>query len=89
MGEFNIENSYTLDKIKDNKNDIEELLIKTEDIFKNKESIELTDKELQLFLNGVKLKKEKKEDIYKMYNNRKFIGIGIVEKNRLKRDIIV
>ena len=89
VGEFNIENSYTLDKIKDNKNDIEELLIKTEDIFKNKESIELTDKELQLFLNGVKLKKEKKEDIYKMYNNRKFIGIGIVEKNRLKRDIIV
>lgn len=89
VGEFNIENSYTLDKIKDNKNDIEELLIKTEDMFKNKESIELTDKELQLFLNGVKLKKEKKEDIYKMYNNRKFIGIGIVEKNRLKRDIIV
>ena len=89
VGDFNIKKSYLLKEIKQSSQNIENLLITTEEMFKNKESIELTDKELQLFLNGVKLKKEKKEDFYKIYNNKQFIGTGIVEKGRLKRDVIV
>ena len=89
VGDFNIKKSYLLKEIKQSSQNIENLLITTEEMFKNKDSIELTDKELQLFLNGVKLKKEKKEDFYKIYNNKQFIGTGIVEKDRLKRDVIV
>ena len=56
---------------------------------KNAENIQLTDKELQLFLNGVKLKVQKDDGIFKVYNNNVFIGTGIVEKSRLKRDVII
>ena len=55
----------------------------------NKEKIELDDRKLRLFLNGVQLTSDKKEGIYKIYNNNKFIGIGIVENKLLKRDIVL
>ena len=88
VGDFYISNSYTLNVIKKEEK-IENLIIAIEDIFKEKEKIELSNKELKLFLNGVKLKINKKDDIYKVYNNSIFIGIGIINKNMLKRDVIV
>ena len=51
------------------------------EIFKNKEKIELDDRKLRLFLNGVQLTIGKEDGTYKIYNNNKFIGIGIVENN--------
>lgn len=89
VGEFNIKNSYMLNEIKENTESIEKFLISIEDLFKNAENIQLTDKELQLFLNGVKLKIQKDDGIFKIYNNNVFIGTGIVEKSRLKRDVII
>ena len=89
VGEFNIKNSYMLNEIKENTESIEKFLISIEDLFKNGENIQLTDKELQLFLNGVKLKVQKDDGIFKIYNNNVFIGTGIVEKSRLKRDVII
>ena len=89
VGEFNIKNSYMLNQIKENTESIEKFLISIEDLFKNAENIQLTDKELQLFLNGVKLKIQKDDGIFKIYNNNVFIGTGIVEKSRLKRDVII
>ena len=89
VGEFNIKNSYMLNQIKENIESIENFLISIEDLFKNIEDIQLTDKELQLFLNGVKLKIQKDDGIFKIYNNNVFIGIGIVEKSRLKRDVVI
>ena len=73
----------------DNKEFIEENFIQFEEIFENKEKIELDDRKLRLFLNGVQLTSDKKEGIYKIYNNNKFIGIGIVENKLLKRDIVL
>lgn len=89
VGEFSIKNSYMLNEIKENTESIEKFLISIEDLFKNAENIQLTDKELQLFLNGVKLKVQKDDGIFKVYNNNVFIGTGIVEKSRLKRDVII
>ena len=52
-------------------------------------NIELSQKELKMFFNGVQLKKDCRNDIYRIYNENNFIGIGIINNNVLKRDIIV
>ena len=64
-------------------------LITIEELFKEKENIELNDRKLELFLNGVKLTQNKPDGIYKIYNNKNFIGIGIIKDNLLKRDIVI
>ena len=47
-------------------------------------------KQLDKFLNGVKIRIDKQENICRIYNeNNEFIGIGTIEKNFLKRDIIL
>ena len=92
VGEFDINNAITIDKLKENINNEEFLnkyFIKLEDIFKNKDIINLNDKKTELFLNGVCLNYQLKSDIYKIYNNNKFIGIGVLKENILKRDIIL
>lgn len=89
VGEFNISNSVTLEQIQNNPNELEKHLITIEDIFKDKEIINLDNKKLQLFLNGVQLNTNKEEGIYKIYNANKFIGIGCVKDNKLKRDIVL
>lgn len=89
VGEFNISNSITLEQIQNNPNELEKYLITIEDIFKDKENINLDNKKLQLFLNGVQLNLNKEEGIYKIYNANKFIGIGCIKKNKLKRDIVL
>lgn len=92
VGNFNIKEAITIEQLEnniDNKEFIEENFMQFEEIFKNKEKIELDDRKLRLFLNGVQLTSGKKEGIYKIYNNNKFIGIGIVENKLLKRDIVL
>ena len=89
VGEFNISNSITLEQIQNNPNELEKYLITIEDIFKDKVNINLDNKKLQLFLNGVQLNFNKEEGVYKIYNANKFIGIGCIKKNKLKRDIVL
>ena len=92
VGQFNISNSITIEaskKQEEFKNIISKNLITVEQLFKEKENIELNDKKLELFLNGVKLTQSKPDGIYKIYNNNNFIGIGIIKDNLLKRDIII
>lgn len=89
VGEFEIKDSINIEDIKNNQYLLEEKIISIEKFFNDKEKIELNDKELQLFLNGVMLTKQNIEGIYKIYNNDKFIGLGIISNNRLKRDIIL
>ena len=89
VGEFKISNSITLEQIQNNPNELEKYLITIEDIFKDKENINLDNKKLQLFLNGVQLNTNKEEGIYKIYNANKFVGIGCVKDNKLKRDIVL
>lgn len=65
------------------------LYINRREFFKNKEKIELNEKAFQLFLNGVKLNNNKEDGVYRIYNNNKFIGTGIIKNKLLKRDVII
>lgn len=90
VNEFNINQSIKLEDLEkmDLKN-IEEYIINVEDIFKDKEKIVLKESDdLKFFLNGVKLKYNLPDEIYRIYNKEKFIGIAILENKLLKRDII-
>ena len=89
VGEFEIQDSVNIEEIKNNQRLLEERIISIEKFFNDKEKIELNDKELQLFLNGVMITKQNVEGLYRVYNNANFIGLGIISNNKLKRDIII
>ena len=92
VGEFSIENSITLEEILNAENPynvLEKNIITLEEFFKDKETINLNEKRLQLFLNGVNLTEPKQDGIYKIYNNNNFIGTGTLKEQKLKRDIIL
>ncbi len=88
VGEFTLKNSITVDDSLD-KEKIEKHIITIEELFKSKEKITLDSKKLILFLNGVKLSFENKDEIYRIYNSGKFIGLGTIKNGLLKRDIIL
>ncbi len=87
VGIFTIEQSISVE-ILDEKT-IAEKMISIEELFKNLKSIQLSEKKLQLFLNGVKLSFNLEDGIYKIYSDKLFIGIGIVKDKFLKRDIVL
>lgn len=92
VGRFSIENSITIDDLEKNiKNDnyIKNHFISIEKLFENEPNIELNNRKLELFLNGVKLTHDLKDGVYKIYSNNKFIGLGTVKNNLLKRDVII
>ena len=55
----------------------------------NYKKIDLNDRKLQLFLNGVMLTFHENDGVYRIYNNQKFIGLGVIKKELLKRDIVI
>lgn len=93
VGDFKIDDSITIDDLEKNINNeefINNKIISIEKLFCEKNSIKLDDRKLQLFLNGVKLTQKYDADIYKIYDkNNKFIGIGTIENQLLKRDIVL
>ena len=93
VGKFDIKDSITIEELEQNIEDsefINQHFITIENYFKDKESIKLDEKRLSLFLNGVKLTHNLTDDMYKIYDeNNKFVGIGSVKNNLLKREIIV
>lgn len=92
VGDFEISNTINIDEILKNsqpKEIIERNVITIEKLFKSKENIDLNDKKLALFLNGVQLTQKNEDGIYRIYNKNKFIGIGTIKNNLLKRDIVI
>ena len=87
VGTFTIEQSIAVEDL--NEKNIKEYIITIEELFKDLKNIELNEKKLQLFLNGVKLSFDLEEGIYKIYSNQQFIGIGVVKDKLLKRDIVI
>lgn len=65
------------------------VLISIEELFEDKEKIVLVDRKAELFLNGVMLAQRLNDGLYRVYQNDKFLGIGIVKRNLLKRDVIL
>ncbi len=89
---FKLENSITLDELEkqsENPNFLENKFIKMEDIFNNYPKIILDNRKKELFLNGVMLSFDLENGIYNIYNDNKYLGIGIVKEKLLKRDIIL
>lgn len=92
VNNFRIEDAITLEELENNKNNEEFLknnVISIEKVFENKNKINLNERKKELFLNGVKLTHDLKDDIYLVYSNNVFLGLGIVQNKLLKRDVIV
>ena len=87
VGIFTVEQSVLFEDL--TKETIEKHMITIEKLFKSLEVINLSERKLQLFFNGVKLSFDLEDGIYKIYSNQKFIGIGIVKDKLLKRDIVL
>ncbi len=92
-GDFTLDKSIELEKLLTLSTDeIEKnYFIDIETAFKSSGSINLrSDNELKLFINGMMLVKKMKNDVYRIYDkNRKFIGLGVIQNNILKRDIVL
>ena len=91
VNNFKLEDAITLEELENNKKNEEYLktkIISIENIFGNKNRINLNERKTELFLNGVKLTYNLEDDIYLVYSNNKFIGLGEVKDKLLKRDVI-
>ncbi len=86
VGEFKIEDSIIIEELEKSTNN---KFITIEKYFDLSKNINLNEKKLQLFLNGVQLTYNLENGIYKIYSDENFIGIGTVKNNLLKRDIII
>ena len=93
VGIFKIEDAITIEELKEKiekSNFKKPFYITIEDFFNNKEKIILSERKLQLFLNGVKLSFNLQDGLYRIYNTKnEFIGVGVVSKQLLKRDVII
>ena len=88
VGSFGIEDSITLEELEKCEN-VNLKVITMEELLKQKERIILNKKQLELFFNGVKLDNDNQDGLYRIYNqDKQFIGIGVIQENKLKRDII-
>ncbi len=81
---FKIEDSYTFEQIEKGNYKLWTM----EEIFKELPKLELNDRKRELFLNGVMLSFEVEEGVYNIYSSGKYIGLGTVRNNLLKRDIV-
>ncbi len=84
---FKINSAIDLNEL--NIYNIKEKIISIEDLFNNYKMIELNDRDLKLFLNGVMLTKKYEDNIYRIYNKNNFIGLGVIKNELLKRDVIL
>lgn len=92
VGNFKIGDAVPIDELEEkigNNEFIEKHFITLEKLFQEKQSINLDDRKLELFLNGVRLTQKKEEGSYRIYHDDTFIGIGLVQEQLLKRDIIL
>lgn len=90
VGSFKIEDSITITKLKKDMESGNKLnLIPVEKILMDMPKVELKEEKLKLYLNGVKIKTDKENGVYRVLVNNKFIGTGIVKDNTLKRDIVL
>ena len=90
VGDFKIEETSKISEIENSDRFLNKHLLTIEKFFKDKEKILLQDEQLKLFLNGVKINSSQKDEIYRIYNKDLcFIGTGLIQNGKLKRDIII
>lgn len=92
VGNFNLQEAVTIEQLDNNLNNekfFEKHFISIEKLFESVEEVTLDNRQLELFLNGVRLTQNVEDGIYRIYSESKFIGLGIVNDELLKRDIII
>ena len=90
VDKFSIDDSIDFETLEKTKDNIEDKLITMEQVFSNLNKLKLTDRKMELFLNGVMLTYNLNDGAYNIYDfNDNYIGLGIVKNNLLKRDIII
>ena len=89
VGEFDISKAIPLQQLEENLQNIQAYLITIEELFKKNKSLNLEDRKIKHFENGVQLTRQETDGVYKIYNNSNFIGIGCIKYNLLKRDILI
>ena len=89
VGEFKIEDSVKIEELEEQKI-LNRHFITIEKYFEKSQNIILDENKMKLFINGVQLSYNLQDGIYKIYNSEnKFIGLGNVKNQLLKRDIII
>ena len=96
VGIFDIKNSITIEELEDNKDNetyLKEHIISIEDLFielyGDENKVMLSERKIELFLNGVKLTQALADGLYRIYDEKgTFIGIGSVKDRLLKREIV-
>lgn len=90
VGSFDLNDSISLEDI-GNKQILNEKIITIQKFFEDKENIKLQKKQFEKFLNGVSINCENCVDgIYNIYNESdQYVGIGVMNNCKLKRDIIL
>lgn len=83
VDKFDIQNAVKLDDL------CQENIIPVEQIVEGYKKLDLNDRKLELFLNGVMLTFHKMDGVYRIYNNQNFIGLGIIKNELLKRDVVI
>lgn len=87
VDKFEIKDAISLEQLENIK--LDNKIISIEEIFKDNLKIDLNNRKLELFLNGVQLTYKLNDGLYRIYNNNIFIGLGIVKNKLLKRDIVI
>ena len=87
VNEFKIEDSVTIEELEEKGRNIQ--LISIESLFNKYKAISLDKRKLALFLNGVMLTEKQEDNIYRIYSENNFIGLGVIKNNLLKRDVII
>lgn len=67
----------------------EKQIIRMENLCENYARIDLNERKLQLFLNGVMLTMHREDGVYKIYQAQNFVGLGTVKNELLKRDVVI
>lgn len=95
VGDFKLEDAITMTELEQKEQEeqkekfLQEKIITIEKLFENYPKIALELEKRIPFLNGVKLTNNQDDGVYRIYDNEKFIGIGVLENHQLKRDIIL
>lgn len=85
VGKFEIEDAITIEELENGQKNI----ITMQELLKDLPKIQLNENELEKFLNGVKIHKNKQDGIYNIYVEDKYLGTGTIKDNTVKRDIII
>lgn len=85
---FSIEQSIIITELEQSEDKLK-YIISIEKLFEKCSEIKLDDRKKELFLNGVNLTFNVEDGVYKVYNNEQFLGLGIVKKCLLKRDVVI